>query len=86
LFHKNAIKIVPNKRRFVGRKYQTRNGAKLNVEHANISLRLQDQFQNRMLQEIIIEWQASEMTRHVLYDNAVDSLEHTIANDGIREY
>jgi len=47
--HKNAIKIVPNKRHFVGRKYQTRNGAKPNFVHANISFRLQDQFQNRML-------------------------------------
>jgi len=35
--HKNAIKIVPNKRHFAGRKYQTRNGAKPHVAQANIS-------------------------------------------------
>lgn len=84
--HKSAIKIVQNRRHFVGRKYQTRNGAKPNVAHANTSFRLPDQFQNTMLHEIITERQASEMTRHVSYDEAVDSLEYTMANDSIGEY
>jgi hypothetical protein len=54
--HKNAIKIVPNKRHFEGGKYQTRNGAKPSVAHANISFRLPDQFPSTMLHEIIPEW------------------------------
>jgi hypothetical protein len=84
--HKNAIKIVPNRRHFVRRKYQTRIGAKPNVAHANISFRLPDQFQSTMLHEIITEWWASKMTRQVSYDEAVDSLEYAMANDSNGEY
>jgi len=39
-----------------------------------------------MLHEIITEWLASKMTRHVSYDEAVDSLEHAMANDSNGEY
>jgi len=39
-----------------------------------------------MPHEIITELQASEMTRHILYDDAVYTLEYTMANDSICEY